>query len=96
MPGFTAEAAFHKRSEGYYQKARDVVASRNGASILPALRIGLQDKRKILTACRQHGGFPWSEGPTNATWGCLFPDGSGIVCSGLTPEQKRTCDTWPA
>jgi hypothetical protein len=28
------------------------------------------------------------------TWGCLDDDGSGIVCSGVTAQQEKTCSTF--
>jgi len=94
MPGFTAEATFHKRSECYDQKAGDVVASRNGAGILPALRTTSHSHRSVRFRCAQNRGVYWSEGPTTSTYGCMYPDGSGIVCGGQTSEEKGSCDTF--
>jgi len=28
------------------------------------------------------------------TYGCMHGDGSGIVCSGVTANQKKTCSTF--
>ena len=90
MPGFTAEVTLYKRSARYYQKAGDV----NRAGILPALRIDSPGHTRIRNLCRQHGGTYWSEGKTTATYGCMLPNGSGIVCGGVTSDQKNTCDTF--
>lgn len=39
-------------------------------------------------------GTFWTQGSTGHTYGCLNEDGSGIVCGGVTPAQKKTCDTF--
>lgn len=41
--------------------------------------------------CNETGGVYWP--PKNKhSYGCLNPDGSGIVCGG----SKKGCDSWPA
>jgi hypothetical protein len=41
--------------------------------------------------CNENGGVYWP--PKNGhSYGCLNPDGSGIVCGG----SKKGCDSWPA
>ncbi len=40
--------------------------------------------------CNESGGVYWP--PTKGhSYGCLNPDGSGIVCGGA----KKGCDSWP-
>jgi len=75
MPGFTAEATLHKRSECYHQKEGDIAASRNGAGILPAVKIRNIGPGAVRSICMQEGGlfFPYNRGVV----GCFFPDGSG-------------------
>jgi hypothetical protein len=85
VPGFTAEASFRKRTERYYQKA-DVVASRNGAGILPAREVESQRHGHVKADCLRNGGVYWKEGPTTNTYGCINPNGSGIVCGGTRPN----------
>ena len=92
MPGFTAEATFQKRSERRHQKAGDVVASRNGAGVLPALRDISHSHHSVQNWCKQKGGVYWSGGATTSTYGCVTPDGGGIVCGGHTPAEKNSCD----
>ena len=93
MPGFTAEFTLYKGSECYYQKARDVVASRYGTGILPARRIQSHSHHSVKSHCEQSGGVWFPESATNATYGCLYPDDTLIVCGGITPAQKNSCDT---
>ena len=93
MPGFTAEATLHKRSECDYQKAGDVVTSRNG--VLPARRIPITRHSKAKNYCQQIGGIYWHETGTTATYGCVGDNGDhGIVCGGDTAQDKATCDIW--
>lgn len=40
------------------------------------------------------GGVFWPTGPDTATYGCMNKDGSGVVCGGVTDEQKKTCSTF--
>jgi hypothetical protein len=93
MPGFTADVTLHKRSECYYQKAGNVVASRNG--ILPARRIPITRHSKARNYCKQIGGIYFSESGTSATYGCVSDNADhGIFCGGDTDEDMRTCDIW--
>jgi hypothetical protein len=39
-------------------------------------------------------GASWSSGPDTATYGCMNKDGHGIVCGGVTSQQKKTCSTF--
>lgn len=59
-----------------------------------AKRIPLVNRNKVEGACNDKGGAWW---PTSGghTYGCLNPDGSGIVCGGDLKEDQ-VCDTWPA
>jgi len=89
MPGFTAEAALHKRSECYRQKEKNIAASRKGRGILPALRVEHFSVGVIRSNCRANNGvfFPPN---ANGVYGCLYDDGAGVVCGGDTPG----CDVW--
>jgi hypothetical protein len=49
---------------------------------------------KVQGKCGGDGDVYWVEGKTGHTYGCMHPDGSGIVCGGVTKEQKKTCDTF--
>jgi hypothetical protein len=49
-------------------------------------------KKQVKDSC-QAGGAYW---PTSAggTYGCMNPDGSGIVCGGVSAKDKKTCSTF--
>src|SRR5215469_2845364 len=51
------------------------------------------NKDQVQGRCNESGGTYW---PTSAggTYGCMNPDGSGIVCGGTHPKDKNTCSTW--
>lgn len=57
-------------------------------------RVALQGRDKVQGKCGTSGGTYWSEGKTGHTYGCMNPDGSGIVCGGVTKDQKNSCDTF--
>jgi len=91
MPGFTAEAAVRNRGERYQREQEDAVASRNGARIVPARRIGLVHRGDLAFFCGRKGVFFSSA----STYGCYRRDGSGgIVCGGQTQEENNSCDTF--
>lgn len=50
-------------------------------------------KTKVEGKCNDSGGVYW---PTSSggTYGCMNPDGSGIVCGGATAKDKKTCSTF--
>ena len=50
-------------------------------------------KTQVEGRCNQSGGTYW---PTSAggTYGCVNPDGSGIICGGVTANDKKTCGTF--
>jgi hypothetical protein len=95
MPGFTAEIAVHTRGERYVQVAAGGLASRNTA-VQPALRISSwgHPPATVKRRCDRGGGAYWGTGPTTATYGCMFPDGTGIVCGGVNSGDAGTCDTF--
>ena len=64
-----------------------LLASSATAKTVP---IGGHNQAQVKKAC---GGVFWPAGGTTATYGCLNGDGSGIVCGGRTPAQKKTCST---
>lgn len=49
---------------------------------------------QVQGKCSGDGDVYWTEGAKGSTYGCLHADGSGIVCSGVTAEQKKTCSTF--
>ena len=51
------------------------------------------NKDQVQGKCNESGGVYW---PTSAggTYGCINPDGSGIVCGGVTAKDKKTCSTF--
>jgi len=77
IPGFTAEATLHKRSECYRQKEGDIPALRNGAGILPALRIDRLPPGRLKAKCTGAGGI-WFAPSRSGVYGCVFSDGSGV------------------
>ena len=78
----------------------------SGAAILPFVAIGfiadlaignqipLKSPEEIKKSCQDSGGvnFP-KTGPTSR-YGCINKDGSGIVCGGVTANDRKTCDTF--
>ena len=49
---------------------------------------------QVQGKCSGDGDVYWTEGKEGSTYGCLHADGSGIVCSGVTAQQKKTCSTF--
>jgi len=49
---------------------------------------------RVQGRCSGDGDVYWTEGKTGSTYGCLRADGSGIVCGGVTAQQKQTCSTF--
>ena len=51
------------------------------------------NRDQVQGRCGTSGGTFW---PSSAggTYGCMNPDGSGIVCGGMTPKDKQTCSTF--
>lgn len=66
-----------------------------GLCVAPAaaktVPIGGHPQSAVKNRC---SGTFWTQGKTGHTYGCLNDDGSGIVCSGVTAAQKKTCDTF--
>jgi hypothetical protein len=50
-------------------------------------------KTQVKDKCDASGGTYW---PTSAggTYGCVNPDGSGIICGGVSAKDKKTCGTF--
>ncbi len=61
--------------------AKDVSIKGNGPS-------------QVKASCSGDGDVYWIPGKSGHTYGCMHADGSGIVCSGVTPKQKKTCSTF--
>lgn len=94
MPGFTAARALDSNGTHHRQRARVMDSSGVGDAIEPAMRIQRRSHRRVRRDCGAGGGVYWSEGPTTATYGCMYPDGSGIVCGGRTRAEDNSCDTF--
>ena len=58
-----------------------------------AKTVSIQGHSKSNVQKNCSGTF-WTQGSTGHTYGCLNDDGSGIVCSGVTAAQKKTCSTF--
>jgi len=56
--------------------------------------IGGHSHSQVKGMCGGKGDVYWTEGSTGSTYGCFKSDGSGIVCSGVTSQQKKTCSTF--
>jgi hypothetical protein len=52
------------------------------------------NKDQVQGKCDGDGDVYWTQGKTGHTYGCMHADGSGIVCSGVTAAQKKTCSTF--
>jgi hypothetical protein len=59
-----------------------------------AEQIPAQKPDKVQGKCGESGGVSFPKTGPNSTYGCINPDGSGIVCGGITKKDKRTCDTF--
>jgi hypothetical protein len=68
------------------------VAVLAGTASAKTVKIGSHSPSAVKKACR--GGVFWPADGTSHTYGCLNADGSGIVRSGVTADQKKTCATW--
>lgn len=55
--------------------------------------IGGHNKNSVKLECTQNNGVFW---PTSSggTYGCMNPDGSGIICGGVSKHDKKTCSTF--
>jgi hypothetical protein len=93
LPGFVAEAAVNRNH--YRSKAQDSVTSQSRTNVHPARRIADGPGHgAVKTFCGGKGGTYCHESPTNATYGCILPDGHGIVCGGVHPADSGSCDTF--
>lgn len=64
------------------------------AVLAKTVPIAGNSKTQVEGRCGESGGVFWTQGKKGHTYGCLNPDGGGIVCSGVTAAQKKTCDTF--
>lgn len=94
LPGFTAALSLDQGGTHYGQRVVEVTPSLDGGGVVPALRISRLHHWQVQQSCMRAGGSYWSEGRTTATYGCIRPDGSGVVCGGLTQDQANSCDTF--
>jgi hypothetical protein len=71
-----------------------LIAFATDAALAETVPIKEHNKDKVQGKCSGEGDVFWVQGKTGHTYGCMHADGSGIVCSGVSPEQKKTCDTF--
>jgi len=64
------------------------------AVLAKTVSIAGNSRTQVEGKCGTSGGVFWKEGSTGHTYGCMNSDGSGIVCSGVTAAQKKSCDTF--
>jgi hypothetical protein len=64
------------------------------AVLAKTVSVAGNSRAKVEGRCGESGGVFWTEGKTGHTYGSMNPDGGGIVCSGVTAAQKKTCDTF--
>lgn len=62
-----------------------LVGSAGSATSRKQVPIKGHSRAKVKAGCN---GVSWSD---SVTYGCINKDGSGIVCSGVTESQKKTC-----
>ncbi len=64
------------------------------AALAETVSIKEHSKDKVQGKCGEEGDIYWANAGTGHTYGCVHPDGSGIVCGGASQAQKKTCDTF--
>jgi len=64
------------------------------AALAETVSIKDHSKDRVQGKCSGDGDVFWVQGKSGHTYGCMHADGSGIVCSGVTAAQKKTCDTF--
>jgi hypothetical protein len=64
------------------------------AALAETVSIKDHSKDKVQGKCSGDGDVFWANAGTGHTYGCMHADGSGIVCSGASKAQKKTCDTF--
>ncbi len=60
------------------------------SAIAKEVPIAGHGKKQVKDSC-QGAYWPTSGG---GTYGCVNPDGSGIICGGVTAHDKKTCGTF--
>jgi hypothetical protein len=71
-----------------------IFAFATDAALAETVSIKHHNKDQVQGKCGGDGDVYWVQGSSGHTYGCIHPDGSGIVCSGVTAAQKKTCDTF--
>jgi hypothetical protein len=71
-----------------------LIAFATDAALAEVVSIKDHNKDKVQGKCSGDGDVYWVEGKSGHTYGCMHADGSGIVCGGVSKEQKKTCDTF--
>ena len=61
-----------------------------------AERVSIKDhsQTRVQGACGQSGGVYVPKKGRDGTYGCMNSDGGGIVCGGVSKNDKKTCDTF--
>jgi hypothetical protein len=71
-----------------------LIAFATDAALAETVSIKGHSKDSVQGKCSGDGDVSWVQGKSGHTYGCMHADGSGIVCSGVTAAQKKTCDTF--
>jgi hypothetical protein len=65
-----------------------------GSDLALAKTIPAKSPKDVKASCKESGGVSFPKTGPNSTYGCINKDGSGIVCGGVSPKDKKTCDTF--
>jgi hypothetical protein len=65
-----------------------------GSAMAKEVSIKGHSQSQVKGSCGGDGDVYWVPGSSGHTYGCMHGDGSGIVCSGVTAAQKKTCSTF--
>lgn len=64
------------------------------ADVAMANQIPLKSPEEIKNMCKDSGGVTFPKSGPTSRYGCINKDGSGIVCGGVTANDRKTCDTF--
>jgi hypothetical protein len=71
-----------------------VAASFMLAGVANAKTVPVSGHNPAQVAKKCGGGVFFPPGGKGGAYGCLNADGSGIICGGVTPAQKKNCTQW--
>lgn len=64
------------------------------ADLAMANQIPLKSPEEIENSCKDSSGVTFPKTGPTSRYGCIKKDGSGIVCGGVTANDRKTCDTF--